>query len=140
MSDKPKTLLHKGLLLGRGVLVFVVLLAVLLGTTWLCYHRYPDVARWEGTQEDPMKMIRLSETDMLYIRVGDPSDAGENEVGPSYPSDRRLGEVKPTSLRQWNTAYIVEHIKDREDLLYVIIDGQKMLYELHPSPSEEIHE
>lgn len=135
MNDKRKTLLHKLWLLGRGVLVFVILLGTLAAVGWFSYHRYPDVARWEGSADDPTEAVRLLETDALYVRMMDPSEDTE-VIGPSYPSDRRLGEVK-RSLFAWNTAYIVEHVKDREDLLYVIIDGQKVLYELYREPDAE---
>ena len=124
---------QKLMLVLRGLAVFAVLLALLFGLNWAGYHRYANVAVREGEPEDALRKVRLVETDTLYIRLDAPEKTPDEEDNLTadlvdYVVDEVLGEVKPASLSEWNKNYVVEHIKDREDLIYVVIDGERVLY------------
>lgn len=135
MEEKKMINRQKLLLILRGVAVFAVLLVLLFGLNWAGYHRYANVAVREGEPEDALRQVRLVETDTLYIRLDAPEkdpDDTDDDVTPDladyYTVDEVLGEVKPASLSEWNKNYVVEHIKDRDDLIYLVIDGKRVLY------------
>ena len=131
MEYNKQTLLHKAVLLGRGVLVFAILLAVVAGVFWGGYHRYPNVAEWAGDVDDPMSRVRLLENDTIYVRISMSSDSEEDEESEDiikYTVEDILGEVKPVFPTDWNTNYVVEKIKDQEDLIYITIDDEQVLY------------
>ena len=132
MDDKKKLILHKAALIGKGLVVFAILFAVVAGLFWGGYHRYSNVVEWAGEESDPMRCVRMVENDRLYIRakVEDEStgDEGDTPQIIRYTVDEVLGEVKPVFPRDWNVNYVVEHIKDQDDLIYIIIDGEQVLY------------
>ena len=134
MEEKKMLNRQKLLLILRGVAVFAVLLVLLFGLNWAGYHRYANVAVREGEPEDALRQVRLVETDTLYIRLDgpekDPDDTSDDVTAEliDYTVDEVLGEVKPASLSDWNKNYVVEHIKDRDDLIYIVIDGDRVLY------------
>ena len=135
MEEKKMINRQKILLVLRGVAVFAVLFVLLFGLNWVGYHRYANVAVREGDPGDTLRKIRLVETDTVYIRLDVPQ-RNPDESDPSddmtadlidYTVDEVLGEIKPV-LADWNKNYVVEHIEDREDLIYVVIDGERVLY------------
>jgi hypothetical protein len=132
MEDCKKTGLQKAALFARGAVVFVILLAVVAGLCWMGYHRYPNVADWAGETDDFMSGVYLRETDRFYVRItmSDESDE-EGEDGEEiikYTVEKVLGEVTPAFPMDWNTNYVVEKIKDEEDLVYITIDDEQVLY------------
>ena len=129
MEDNKRINVQKAMLLVRGAVVFVVLLAVVAGVFWMGYHRYPNVADWAGEDDDFMSCLYLRESDRFYVRVPVSDEEGEEtEEVIQYTVENVLGEVCPAFPMDWNTNYVVEKIKDEEDLVYVIIDDEKVLY------------
>lgn len=123
MTEETKISLQKAALIGRGVAVFLVLLILLGGLFWGGYHRHANVAVRAGEPDDPLSRIRLVETNQVYIRL---YELDEDSI--ASPVDQIMGEVKPEFPTDWSRNYVIEHIEDEEELLYVTVDGKRVLY------------
>ena len=132
MSERPQNSTRRLPLTVRGLLIFLVMLALFAGLWWFCLHLYGNTALWAGPETDVKSDLVYGEK--TYHLAGAVGDYGI--ASGKFQKAERLGEVKPSGKDALTVTYLVYSVNNAKkelDERYLIVvwgDDKSRVYYL----------
>lgn len=119
-------------LLVRGLLIFLVILALFAGLWWFCLHHYGNAGAWAGDEPD-IKSDILYEDKVFHLagKVG-----AYGLTSGKFMKTDLLGEIRPAGKDALTDTYLLYTVKNNKRVIderYMIVvysDGVSYVYYL----------